>query len=140
MSFLLPIVVALLRYLPKDDTMTETDTIVEFKHVPEPQQTELLNYVRQRREHITIYLSTADVKAELGRSVMDNMTLADLYPKGRQMMGDEDYLLILRDLLNLSSILDDMEQTGWVPYPSRTQFFNLYTRTYRKLLQEARKS
>lgn len=26
-----------------------------------------------------------------------------------------------QDLLNLSNILDDMEQTGAVPYPSRTQ-------------------
>ncbi len=82
----------------------------------------------------------ADVKTELTRSIMDAIALADLYPKGRQMMADEEYLIVLRDLLNLSNILDDMEQTGWVPYPSRTQFFNVYTRLARKRDLQAKSS
>ncbi len=36
-----------------------------------------------------------------------------------QLLGPP--LLSCSDLLNLSNILDDMEQTGWVPYQARTQ-------------------
>jgi hypothetical protein len=50
----------------------------------------------------------------------------DQYPKGRQFLNDEDYMGILRDLLNLSNILDDMEQTGIVSYSNRTQYYALY--------------
>jgi hypothetical protein len=35
-----------------------------------------------------------------------------MYPKAHQLLHDEDYLLILRDMLNLSAVLDDMEFTG----------------------------
>ena len=38
---------------------------------------------------------------------------------------------ILRDLLNLSNILDDMEQTGIVSYSNRTQYYALYRRDQR---------
>jgi hypothetical protein len=34
------------------------------------------------------------------------------YPKAHQLLNDEDYLFILRDMLNLSAVLDDMEFTG----------------------------
>ena len=40
-------------------------SVMEFKHVSDPQLTDLLNYVKQRREHVHVYLTTADVKAEV---------------------------------------------------------------------------
>lgn len=52
-------------------------------------------------------------------------------------MQDEDYLSVLKDMLNLSNILDDMEQTGYVPYPNRTQYYNTYSKLYRQLMQKS---
>lgn len=111
---------------------------MEFKHVPEPQLSELNNYVRQRREHIQFYNTTADVKTELLKNVLEQTQPIDSYPKGRQFVNDEDYLLILRDLLNLSNILDDMELTGTIPYQIRSQYYNLYGKLYRLLFQRAK--
>lgn len=123
------------KYLPKEEV---ADPIMDFKHVPEPQLSELVNYVRQRREHVHIYMTTADIRAEITRNVTETIQPVDQYPKGRQFLQDEDYLTILRDLLNLSNILDDMEQTGWVPYQNRTQYYNLYSKLYRLLLNKAK--
>ena len=126
------------RYLPKEEDAA--DPIMEFKHVPEPQLSELSNYVRQRREHVVIYLTSADTRAEITRNVTEQIQPVDQYPKGRQFLNDEEYLAILRDMLNLSNILDDMEQTGWVPYQNRTQYYNLYSKLYRMLLNKAKAS
>jgi hypothetical protein len=49
-------------------------------------------------------------------------------------------LLLFQDLLNLSNILDDMEQTGWIPYTSRTQYYNLYSKLYRLLMNKSSNS
>lgn len=73
---------------------------------------EINNYIRQRREHITFYTTTQDVRAELLRSVAPGINQADMYPKARQLINDEEYLYILRDMFNLSNVLDDMEFTG----------------------------
>jgi hypothetical protein len=77
------------------------------------------------------------MQAEITRNVTETIQPVDQYPKGRQFLQDEDYLSVLRDLLNLSNILDDMEQTGWVPYANRTQYYNMYSKLYRSLLQRA---
>lgn len=123
------------KYQPREP---ETESVqMEFKHVPEPQQSELVNYLRSRREHVHIYMNTADIKAEITRNVTETIQPVDQYPKGRQFLHDEDYLSVVRDMLNLSNILDDMEQTGWVPYTSRTQYYNMYSKLYRSLLQRA---
>jgi len=122
------------KYLPKEEAV---DPIMEFKHVPEPQLSELINYVRQRREHVVIYMTTADIKTEVTRNVTEQIQPIDQYPKGRQFLQDEDYLLILRDLLNLSNILDDMEQTGWVPYQNRSAYYGQYSKLYRLLMNKA---
>lgn len=123
------------KYLPKEETF---DNIMEFKHIPEPQLSELTNYVRQRREHIIIYMTTADIRTEITRNVTEQIQSVDQYPKGRQFLQDEEYLGILRDLLNLSNILDDMEQTGWVPYQNRTAYYGCYSKLYRMLLAKAK--
>lgn len=48
------------KYQPREP---ETESVqMEFKHVPEPQQSELVNYLRSRREHVHIYMNTADIK------------------------------------------------------------------------------
>lgn len=73
---------------------------------------EINNYIRQRREHITFYTTTQDVRAELLRSIAPGINQADMYPKARQLINDEEYLYILRDMFNLSNVLDDMEFTG----------------------------
>lgn len=73
---------------------------------------EINNYVRQRREHITFFTTTQDVRVEVLRSVAPGITQADMYPKARQLISDEEYLYILRDMFNLSNVLDDMEFTG----------------------------
>lgn len=109
------------KYVPTEDV---PDTNMNFRYVPEPQLSELGNYVRQRREHVVIFSSTADVRAEVTRNVTERSQPIDQYPKGRQFLADEDYLTILRDLLNLSNILDDMEQTGWVPYQNRNSYYS----------------
>lgn len=59
------------------------------------------------------------------------MQPVDQYPRGRAMLADEDYARILRDLLNLSNILDDMELSGTIPYHSRTPYYAQYSRLYR---------
>lgn len=110
---------------------------VEFKHVPEPLKGELASYVRQRKEHVTVLTTTADVRVEVTKNVMERLQPIDLYPKGRQLLGDEEYVLILKDLLNLGNILDDMEQTGWVPYQNRIAYNNLYGKVYRLLAAKA---
>lgn len=79
----------------------------------------------------------AAMQAEITRNVTETIQPVDQYPKGRQFLHDEDYLSVVRDMLNLSNILDDMEQTGWVPYTSRTQYYNMYSKLYRSLLQRA---
>jgi hypothetical protein len=85
---------------------------MEFRFVQEPFISEINNYIRQRREHITFYTTTQDVRAELLRSVAPGITQADMYPKARQLINDEEYLYILGDMFNLSNVLDDMEFTG----------------------------
>lgn len=104
---------------------------MEFSHIPEPQLSELVSYMRQRREHLIYFNTTADVRAEVTRHVTEQIQPVDQYPKGRQFLADEEYMQILKDLLNLSNILDDMEQTGLVPYQSRTQYYAIYSRLYR---------
>ena len=113
------------KYHP-DQKQSETVLNMEFRHVPEPQVSELANYVRQRREHVVIpsLATTSDVRAEITRNVTERTQPIDQYPKGRQFLNDEEYLLILKDLLNLSNILDDMEQTGWVPYANRSAYYS----------------
>lgn len=148
------------KYAPKDEPPIATP-YMEFVHIGEPHVGELELYVKNRREHVHIYTTTAEVRNKMLRNITDNAQLIDQYPKGewhgpqgcppgfrwprgrgehrqeskglqtsgtvldgqfnafevnsaagRQYLQDEDYLLILRDLLNLSNILDDMEQTG----------------------------
>ncbi|KAG1666839.1 hypothetical protein FOA52_009463 [Chlamydomonas sp. UWO 241] len=122
------------KYTPKEEA---PEPSMNFRYVPEPALSELGNYVRQRREHVVIFTSTADVRAEITRNVTERSQPIDQYPKGRQFLGDEEYLTILRDLLNLSNILDDMEQTGWVPYQNRSSYYNQYSRLYRMLMSKA---
>lgn len=98
--------------------------MMDFRHIPEPQLGELANYVRQRREHVVLLGTTADVRTEITRNVTERVQPVDQYPKGRQFLQDEEYLTVLRDLLNLSNILDDMEQTGWVPYQNRSAYYS----------------
>lgn len=112
------------KYHPDSQKQSDTTLNMEFRHVPEPQVSELANYVRQRREHVVILATTTDVRAEITRNVTERTQPIDQYPKGRQFLSDEEYLLILRDLLNLSNILDDMEQTGWVPYANRSAYYS----------------
>ena len=123
----------------KPETATEIlQPKLEFKTVTDPQRSELLSYAWQRRDHINLFITPADVKAEMTRQVMEKLQQVDLYPRGRHLMNnDEEYLFILRDLLNLGVILDDMEQTGWVPYSHRTAYYNLYGRIYRQLATRA---
>jgi hypothetical protein len=100
---------------------------MEFRFVQEPFISEINNYIRQRREHITFYTTTHDVRAELLRSVAPGITQADMYPKARQLINDEEYLYILRDMFNLSNVLDDMEFTGaWAPaqYQDKAQHWD----------------
>lgn len=106
----------------------------------EPFISEINNYIRQRREHITFYTTTQDVRAELLRSVAPGITQADMYPKARQLINDEEYLYILGDMFNLSNVLDDMEFTGCIPYHNRGHFYNCYSRLYRLLLQKAKQA
>jgi hypothetical protein len=44
----------------------------------------------------------------------------------------------VRDLLNLSVVLDDMEQTGVVPYAARGAYHTAYARVYRQLAAYAK--
>lgn len=78
----------------------------------EPYLSEIHNYIRQRRENIAFFTTTSAVRAELARELAGNMKVGDLYPKSSVLKDDEEYLLILRDMFNLSNVLDDMEFTG----------------------------
>ena len=119
-------------------THVDTQPKLELKTVTEPQRSELLSYAWQRREHLNLFMNPADVKSEMTRQVMEKLQQIDLYPRGRQLIEkDEEYFFILRDLLNLGVILDDMEQTGWVPYSHRTAYYNLYAKIYRALTTRA---
>lgn len=111
---------------------------MEFRFVQEPYLSEINNYIRQRREHITFFATAQDVRSELLRTVAPGISPADMYPKAHQLMNDEDYLMILRDMFNLSNVLDDMEHTGCIPYHNRGHYYNVYSRLYRMLLQKAK--
>lgn len=67
------------------------------------------------------------MQTEITRNVTETIQPVDLYPKGRQFLQDEDYLSVLRDLLNLSNILDDMEQTGELPLMIAQQLTRMAT-------------
>jgi hypothetical protein len=123
------------KYQTKGEEVVEH--LMDFRHIPEPQVNELANYVRQRKEHVAILATTSDVRTEITKNITERTQFVDQYPKGRQFLQDEEYLLILRDLLNLSTILDDMEQTGWVPYQNRSTYYNQYGKLYRMLLNKA---
>ncbi|KAF5838516.1 hypothetical protein DUNSADRAFT_2714 [Dunaliella salina] len=110
----------------------------DFKHMPEPILQEITNYVKQRGSAILLYPTLADVRAELLRNVNESIQQVDIYPKGRQMLNDDEYMAVMKDLLNLSNILDDMEQTGVVPYTSRTQYYNLHSKLHRLLIAKAK--
>ena len=114
------------------------DAVMDFKYIPEPQLSELVSYMRQRRDHLVYYNTTADTRAEVIRNVTEQVQPIDQYPKGRQFLNDDEYMSILKDLLNLSNILDDMEMTGIVAYPNRTQYYALYSKLYRMLLAKAK--
>ncbi|GLI70157.1 hypothetical protein VaNZ11_014969 [Volvox africanus] len=122
------------KYLPKEEVVEVPD----FRYIPEPQLSELVAYMRQRREHLVYHNTTADVRAEIIRNVTEHTQPVDQYPRGRQFLNDEEYMSILRDLLNLSNILDDMEQTGIVSYTNRTQYYALYSKLYRMLIAKAK--
>ncbi|GBF96405.1 hypothetical protein Rsub_09204 [Raphidocelis subcapitata] len=116
---------------------------MEFKFVPEPYASEIHLYVRQRREHILLYATLADVRAELLRRVPvtpNELQPVDLYPRGRAMLNDDDYLSILKDMFNLSNVLDDMELTGAPPYHAKGHFYNVYSRLYRMLVARAKQA
>lgn len=123
------------KYLPKEEV---PDPVMDFKYIPEPQLSELVSYMRQRRDHLAYYNTTADTRAEVIRNVTEQVQPIDQYPKGRQFLNDDEYMSILKDLLNLSNILDDMEQTGIVAYPNRTQYYALYSKLFRMLLAKAK--
>jgi hypothetical protein len=111
---------------------------MDFKFVPEPYVSEINNYIRQRREHLTLFGCTADARAELLRPVAPGLCAADTLPRGRTCAGDDEYVEILRDMLNLSAVLDDMELTGVVPYQNRSTYYNVYGRLYRLLTARAK--
>jgi hypothetical protein len=67
----------------------------DFKFMPEPILSEITNYVRQRG-CISLYLTTADVRAELTRNVSETLQQVDMYPKGRQFLHDEEYLAVMK--------------------------------------------
>lgn len=113
---------------------------MEFKYVSEPYLSEISSYIRQRREHIVLYKTTVDVKNELLRHVTDHIQSVDSYPKGRQMLADEEYLLIIKDMFNLSVVLDDMELTGCIPYYNRGHYYNVYSKLYRMLVAKAKQT
>lgn len=113
---------------------------MDFRYIPEPCLSELNNYVQQRKAHIHCYVTLADVKSELLRNVTEQIQPVDSYPKGRQFLQDEEYLSVLKDMFNLSNVLDDLEQTGAFPHHTRGQYYNVYTRLYRMLLSKAKQS
>jgi len=116
---------------------------MEFKFVPEPYASEIHMYVRQRREHILLFATLADVRSELLRRVPvtpNELQPIDLYPRGRAMLNDDDYLSILKDMFNLSNVLDDMELTGAPPYHNKGHYYNVYSRLYRMLVARAKQA
>jgi hypothetical protein len=114
---------------------------MEFKHVPEPYLSEIQSYVRQRREYVTLFSDLDDVRSELLRSLTPGqppLHPVDMYPKARQLITDDEYIGILRDMFNLSNVLDDMEHTGCIPYQNRGHYYNVYSRLYRMLVARAK--
>lgn len=74
------------KYLPKDQQSgaeAVSPLMDIFKNIQEPQLSELVNYVRQRREHVHLYMTSADIKAEVLRNVTETIQPVDQYPKGR---------------------------------------------------------
>eukprot|EP00798_Chlamydomonas_sp_ICE-L_P014147 gene14147-20110_t len=114
------------RYSPKEEVVESSSTVMDFKHIPEPQLSELTNYMRQRREHVTIYLTNDDIRAEITRNVTEHIQQVDHYPKGRQFLQDDDDL-----------DKDDKELTGLVPYQNRTAYHACYSKLYRMLQTKA---
>lgn len=109
----------------------------------EPYLSEIIAYIRQRKDHLVLYTTLEQTRAELlrGLCISEGFQLKqiDRYPRGRQLLQDDEYVAILRDLLNLSGCLDDMEQTSYpVPYQNRTQLYNLYSKIYRLLHLKAK--
>ena len=109
------------RYATDDSLEASDRSLMDFRHIPEPHLGELAYYLRQRRDNVVILATTEDVRTEITKNGLQPV---DQYPKGRLFLNDEDYMMILRDLLNLSNILDDMEQTGFVPYTNRTSYYS----------------
>ena len=114
--------------------------MVEFANVPEPLLADLLKYVKYRKEHLRFYQSLSDVRAELLRNITDQIQPIDAYPKGRHFLTDDDYVSVLRDMFNLSVVLDDMEQTGGVSHGHRAPYYNQYSRLYRLLASKAKET
>lgn len=81
-----------------------------------------------KSHHLTIFNAVDNVER---RQV-------DLLPRGSAFVNDEEYLTILRDLLNLNTVLDDMEQSGMVPYSSRGHYYNAYSAIYRLLISKSK--
>lgn len=111
---------------------------MEFKYVQEPYLTEISQYIWQRREHLQLFATVADVKAELLRNVTDNLQPIDSYPRGRQLINDDDYVMVIRDMFNLSTVLDDMEMTGAVAYHQRSHYYQVYSKLYRMLVAHSK--
>lgn len=125
--------------LPLDDLAAG----MEFKHVGEPYLKDIQQYVRQRQEHLHFYGDLQGVRAELLRQLTPSqppLQAVDLYPKARQLINDDEYVSILRDMLNLSTVLDDMEQTGTIPYAIRGHYYNVYSKLYRMLAAKAKEA
>jgi len=120
------------KYLPKEEAPAPC---VDFTHLSEPHLADLVAYLNQRRVHVKHFASLPDVRTELTRKVTDQFQLIDQYPKGRQNLNNDEYVSILKDMLNLSALLDDMEQTGLIPYLNRTPFYNMYAKLFRLLNQ-----
>lgn len=124
----------------KHPPLDDLAPVMEFKYVPDPYLSEINNYVRQRREHLTFYSTLQDVRSELTRIICNDVQPVDMYPKGRQLITDDDYVYILRDMFNLSHVLDDMEQTACIPYHNRGHYYNVYSRLYRMLVAKAKQT
>ena len=127
------------KYLPKtpDDGVNVN---LEFKNIQD--SPELNSYLRTRRDHISLLRTTTEVKNELLKPAnsknTDNLQQIDLYPKGRQYINDDEYLLIMKDIINLSLVLDDIEQTGFLPFHQRTALHATYHGLHKKLTARAR--
>ncbi len=71
------------KYQPKEEPPAATP-YMEFVHIGEPHVGELELYVKNRREHVHIYTSTAEVRNKMLRNITENAQLIDQYPKGVQ--------------------------------------------------------